>query len=117
MVHKSKVLYGLASFVDDEIVAKLAGSWKAWVIGGLSGLAVARADAVLTRVSDHPMVKMLGLMDGEMVDVDIIISELRKQAQRGTATVDVPMLGPITFGPADVDSLHRHIMSAGGGNG
>lgn len=116
MVHKSKVLYGVASFIDDEIVVKLAGSWKAWVVGGMSGIAVSRADALIAQFADNPIVKGLGLMDGELIDVDVIIGELRKQAQRGTATIDIPLIGPVTFGPADVDSLHRHIMSAGGGN-
>ena len=45
---------------------------------------------------------------------DSRIAELRKQAAKAPATIDVPMIGPITFGPADVDSLHRHIMQAGG---
>ena len=115
MVHKSKVLYGIAGYIDDEIVSRLAGSWKAWAVGGLAGIAVSRADALFTQYANNPIVKGLGLVDGENIDVDIIIAELRKQAQRGTATVDIPLIGPVTFGPADVDSLHRHIMSAGGG--
>ena len=113
MVHKSKVLHGIAGYIDDEIVARLAGSWKAWVVGGMSGLVMARADAILTHVADHPMVKALGLMDGEMIDVEGIVAELRKQAQRSTATIDIPVVGPITFGPADIDSLYRHIMHTG----
>lgn len=116
MVHKSKVLYGIAGYIDDEIVAKLSGSWKAWVVGGLAGIAVSRADGLITQYANNPMVKALGLIDGENIDVDAIIAELRKQAQRGSATVDIPMLGPITFTAADVDSLHRHIMQAGGGS-
>lgn len=116
MIHKSKVLYGIASYIDDEIVSKLAGSWKAWAVGGLAGIAVSRADGLITQYANNPMVKALGLIDGENIDVDVIIAELRKQAQRGTATIDVPLIGPITFGPADVDSLHRHIMQAGGVN-
>lgn len=114
MAHKSKVLHGIAGYIDDEIVARLAGSWKAWVVGGLSGIVMSRADGLITQYSSHPAVRALGLIDGENIDVDVIIAELRKQAQRGTATVDIPLIGPVTFGPSDVDSLHRHIMSAGG---
>lgn len=114
MVHKSRVVRGVASFIDAEIVSKLSGSWKAWAVGGLAGIAVARVDGLFSYLSNNAMVKALGLIDGENVDIDIIIAELRKQAQRGTATVDIPMIGPVTFGPADVDSLHRHIMQAGG---
>jgi hypothetical protein len=116
MIHKSKVLYGVASYIDDEIVAKLAGSWKAWAVGGMAGIAVSRADGLLSQLANNPMVKALGLIDGENIDVEAIVAELRKQAQKGAATVDIPMIGPVTFGPADVDSLYRHIMQAGGGN-
>ena len=114
MVHKSKVLYGIAGYVDDEIVARLAGSWKAWAVGGLVGIAVNRADALIVQLTQNPVVQALGLIDGENVDVETIIKELRKQASKGTATIEVPLIGPVTFGVADVDSLYRHIMSAGG---
>lgn len=117
MIHKSKVLYGVASYIDAEIVAKLAGSWKAWAVGGLAGLAVSRADGLISQYANNPLVKALGLIDGENIDVDAIITELRKQAQRSPATIDVPLVGPVTFTAADVDSLHRHIMQAGGMNG
>lgn len=115
MVHKSIVLRGIASYIDAEIVAKLAGSWKAWAVGAAAGLAVARADAVITKLSDNAAVKALSLIDGENIDVDIIIAELRRQAQKGAAVVDIPLIGPVTFGAADVDSLHRHIMQQMGG--
>lgn len=114
MIHKNNVLYGIAGYIDDEIVAKMSGSWKAWAIGGLAGIAVSRADALMDQLGKNTMVKALGLIDGDMIDAGAIIAELRKQAQRGSATVDLPLVGPITFGVADVDSLHRHIMAAGG---
>lgn len=117
MVHKSKVLYGIASYIDDEIVAKLAGSWKAWAVGGAAGLAVSRADALIAQLAQNPAVRALGLIDGENIDVEGIVAELRKQAQKSPATINVPLIGPIAFGPADVDSLYRHIMQAGGANG
>ena len=113
MIHKSRVLRGIAAYIDDEIVSKLAGSWKAWAVGGLAGIAVSRGDALISRYADNPIVKALGLMDGELIDVEAIVTELRRQAGRGSATLDVPLIGPITFGPSDIDSLYRHIMHAG----
>lgn len=110
MVHKSKVIYGIAGYIDDEIVSKLAGSWKAWAVGGLAGIAVNRADGLMAQYANHPMVKSLGLIEGENIDVETIITELRKQAQRGAATIDIPIVGPVTFTATDVDSLYRHIM-------
>ena len=110
MVHKSKVLHGIAGYIDDEIVAKMAGGWKAWAVGGLAGIAVSRADVLIAKLTANPMVQALGLIDGEMIDAEALIAELRKQAQRSAATIDVPLIGPITFTATDVDSLYRHIM-------
>lgn len=112
MIHKSRVMRGIGSYVDDEIVSKMAGSWKAWLIGGLAGLAAARADALVGQLANNPMVAALGVVDGENIDVDAIYTELLKQAQKGSMTIDLPVIGPITFGVADVESLYRHIVGA-----
>lgn len=112
MVHKSKVMYGIAAYIDEEIVAKMSGSWKAWVIGAAAGVAVSRVDALLATLAQNPVVNALGLIDGENIDIDPIIAELRKQAQKGAATIDLPMVGPITFSATDVDALYRHIKGA-----
>lgn len=112
MVHKSKVLSGVAAYVDNEIVAKMAGSWKAWLVGGVAGLAVSKAGTAIDELAKNPMVAALGIVQGENIDVDALYAELLKQAQKGSATVDLPVVGPITFGVADVESLYRHIMGA-----
>ena len=112
MVHKSKVINGIAGYVDAEIISKMAGSWKAWLVGGVAGLAAARAGVLIDELAKNPMVNALGIVQGENVDVEAIYAELLKQAQKGSATVELPVVGPITFGVADVESLYRHIMGA-----
>lgn len=112
MVHKSKVMHGVAAYIDAEIVAKLHGSWKAWAVGSAAGLVLSRADGILNAAAENPMAKALGLIDGENIDVEAIYAELLKQAQKGNVTADVPLIGPITFGQGDIESLYRHIMEA-----
>ena len=112
MVHKSKVLNGIAGYVDDEIVSKMAGGWKAWVVGSIAGLAAAKGGALIDELGKNPMVAALGVIQGENIDVDAIYTELLKQAQKSSMTIEVPVIGPITFGAADVESLYRHIMGA-----
>lgn len=112
MIHKSRVMQGIAAYIDNEIVSQMSGSWKSWVIGSAAGIALSRADEMLTNLAANPIVKALGLIDGENIDVETIYEELRRQAQRGAATVELPMLGAITFSVADVDSLYRHIKGA-----
>lgn len=110
MIHYTRVLQGVANYVDNELVSKLAGSWKAWMLGGMAGIAVSRGEALFMQYKDNPVARALGLVDGENIDVDSVFAELRKQASKGTATMTLPVIGAVTFGTADVDALHRYIM-------
>lgn len=111
MVHYSKVINGLMSYVDNEIVGKLNGSLKAWGIGIAAGILGKRAEQMYAALRENPVLTSLGLIDGDMIDVESIYSEALRMAQRGSATVSVPMLGGITFGPSDVEALYRYILS------
>ena len=112
MIHYSKVLRGIAAYIDSGLVSSFAGSWKAWLLGGIAGLAVSKGEHMFQQIKNSPVAATLGLVEGENVDVDTIYAELRKQAQKGTATVVLPIVGPVTFGIADVESLFQHIRSA-----
>ena len=112
MVHYSKVIRGIAAYVDNELVGKMAGSLKGWAFGALAGLVAAEADSIFNQYKNAPMLTALRLVEGENINVDKIYGELQKQAQRGNATAVVPILGPVTFSTADVDSLMRYIKGA-----
>lgn len=109
MIHYSRVIQGLLLYIENEIAAKLAGSWKAWVVRGMAGIASAKAEPVFRTIAANPFVAALGIVEGENVNVDMLIAELRKQAQASTATIDIPGIGPYTVGVADVDALNRYI--------
>ena len=109
MIHYSKVLRGIAAYVDSELVSGLAGSWKAWLLGGMAGIAVSRGEQLFKQLKDNPVIVALGLVDGENINVDLLHAELRRQAQRGTATLTLPVVGPVTFGAADVEALYHKI--------
>ena len=47
------------------------------------------------------------------MDVDAIYSALLKQAQKGSATATLPLIGPVTFKAADVEALYRYITEQG----
>lgn len=112
MLHYSKVIQGLLAYADAEIVSKLNGSLKAWMIGGALEIIAGSADGVYRTIQSIPMIDSLGVIDGENIDVDRLYATLRKQAQRSPATVNIPLVGPITFTAADVDALYRHIKGA-----
>lgn len=109
MIHYSRVIQGLMLYIENEIAAKLAGSWKAWVVRGMAGMASMKAEPLFRTIAANPIVSALGIVEGENVNVDMLIAELRKQAQTSTATIDIPGIGPYTVGVADVDALNRYI--------
>lgn len=112
MVHKSKVIRGLANFVDAEIVSKMRGGWQGWIVGGVSALALSKADDILKALSENSLVKALRVIDGEQIDIDSLYREIRVQAEKSNATIDLPLVGSITLGVNDVDRLYRLIMEA-----
>jgi hypothetical protein len=109
MMHYSKVVNGILTYIDSEIVGKLAGSWKGVVLSCMAGIFAGRAEAILTAYRDNPIVRASGLVDGENVDVEALYGELRRQIQKGPLTIAIPILGPVTFDSSDVESLYRHI--------
>lgn len=111
MVHYNRVIQGIAAYIDNELVGKLNGSWKAWLLGSMAGIAVSNGEKMFRQYKDMPILAALGIVDGENINIETIYTELRKQAQRGSATVTLPVVGAVTFGPTDVDSMYRYIMS------
>ena len=109
MIHYTRVIQGLLAYIENEMASKLAGSWEAWILRGAAGIAAAKAEPLFRKLAGHPIITALGLIDGENVNVDVIMGELRKQAQIGPATIDIPMIGPYTVGLADIESLNRYV--------
>ena len=110
MVHYSKIVNGLIAYIDQDMVQKMNGSWKAWAVGTVAALIARRADAVFRELRDNKVVQVLGIIDGEMVDIDSIYAELLKQAQTRSATINMPLMGSVTYSSQDVEALYRLIV-------
>lgn len=109
MIHYTRVVQGILAYIQNEMAAKLAGSWKAWALNILAGMASTKAEPLIRKLSAKPAIQALGIVDGENVNVDALMGEMRKQAQNSTATIDIPLIGAYTIGIADVDALDRYI--------
>ena len=112
MIHYTRVIQGLTAYLDAEILSKLNGSLKAWMIGAVLEAIGDSTENVYRQIQSIPMIDALNLIDGENVDVDRAYALLRKQAQRGPATEKIPLIGPITFSVSDIDALYRYIKGA-----
>ena len=64
MVRINSVATGLANYIDTEILPKMGG-WQRWVVGSAAGIALKRADRLITALADHPLIKATGIIDSE----------------------------------------------------
>ena len=109
MVSYSQVVNGISKYIDQEIVNKLQG-WQKWALGAGTGIFLSKSGENFTQLKENSIVKMLGLIDENgMVDVDIIYSELRKQADKGAIVAEIPMIGKLTLTKDDVEKLYTCI--------
>lgn len=109
MVHYTKVLSGVAAYIDRELISQMGGSVKGWIAGAAAALMLERGKQAALEAMRAPTLKELGLVDGEDVDVDAIYSALLEQARKGSATATLPLIGPVTFKESDVEALYRYI--------
>lgn len=112
MVHYSRVIKGLVDYVDNDIISLFNGSMRAWGIGIAAGILAKRSEQIFVELKQNPALTSLGLIDGDMVDIEAIYSEALRMAQKGSATVNIPLIGPTTFKTADVENIYRYIMGA-----
>lgn len=110
MIHYTKVINGLLKYIDSDILAQMNGSLGAWGAAIIIGLIAKRVEQVYHTLADNPLIKALGVVDGEMIDIESIYAEALKASQKGSATVSLPAIGPITFKTTDVESAYRHII-------
>ena len=109
MVTYNQVVNGMTKYIDQEIVNKIQG-WQRWALGAGAGIMMNKGTNMFNAFKAHPVVKMLEVIDENgMIDIDTIYTELRKQAEKGSATFDAPMIGTITLTKDDVDKLYRLI--------
>ena len=110
MMHYTRVISGLIAYINNDLAAAFNGSWQSWIIRTLAGLATTKAENIFRSVADSSLIKALGLVDGENINIDLFMSELKRNAQQSTATVNLPIIGAVTFNANDVDTLHRYII-------
>lgn len=112
MVTYNQVVNGMAKYIDQEIINKIQG-WQRWALGAGAGIMMNKGTNMFNAFKAHPVVKMLEVIDdNDMIDIDTIYTELRKQAEKGAVTFDAPMIGTITLTKDDVDKLY-HLIKEG----
>ena len=112
MVTYNQVVNGMTKYIDQEIINKIQGLPK-WGLGAVSGIVLSKGANIFNTLKANPIIKMLEVIDeNDMIDIDTIYTELRKQAEKGAAVINTPLIGTITLTKDDVDKLY-HLIKEG----
>lgn len=111
MYNYEKVVNGLTKYIDTEIVNKVPG-WKRWILGSGIGIMMSNATNIFDQLKKNDFIKLLDLIDSNNnINVEIIYKELKKQAQKGSVNIELPMIGSFVLNEQDVDKLYNIIIS------
>lgn len=114
MTSFDKVQKGVAAYLDAEVMPAFKNDgWKRVLVGTAIGMALNKSANYIPVLQENAMVKTLGLIDEQgNVDVESVVPVLKDQLSKEPMVVTIPMLGDLTFGPADVDRLYEYIRAA-----
>lgn len=105
-----QVIEGLKDFFEEEVVMKVTGLGK-WFIGAGISLAMENAVDTFNNLKANDIVKTLGVIhEDDTIDLDKVFTKLKEQADHyGAVTINVPMIGAMTFRAEDLDHLYMDI--------
>jgi len=117
MVPIAQIKAGLETYIQQEIITKTAGLPR-WGVGAMMGIVFKKSENFIALLRNNRFIQAMGLIDEQgNVDIDLIYNEVKKQAVKEDATIDLKImdvpLGTIKITSADVDALYQAIRAAG----
>lgn len=106
MVTIEQVKNGLTKYVDSEILPGMSGG-RRFALGVYAALAIKNLENTLDKYMRSPAMAALGVLDsGGNIDIDkVYIAATDTLRNMEKFSVDVPMLGVLTFKQNDLDAL------------
>lgn len=99
-----QVKRGIANFIDGE-VAPIMPRWKGVLLSAGAALMI---EGKSNEILKNPMVQMMGVVNGDMVDVDKLYSTIKMKAQ-GKWPIE---LSGLKMSETDLDKLYQYIKGA-----
>ena len=109
MTDVNQVMAGISKFVDADIIPKLQSNQKI-LAGVMVGLALRKTNEIIDTLKDNSIISMLGIIEENKVDVDSLYQEIKKQVQKQSIVLSVPMIGNITLNESDIDKIYNYII-------
>ena len=105
-----EIINGIMKYADREVIPKLGTGGK-WIVGSIVAMAGTKINDIAKGLSTNPYAKALGAVNEDgLFDVDKVIESLQNSANRyGNLSLNVPMLGTMTFTAEDVNKVGKYI--------
>lgn len=111
MISITKFRNGIQKYLERELLASMAG-WQKWVFGAGTVLLLNRFDVLISGLKEHPIIKMMDVLNGDQVNIDALYRAFREQAQTTPAVIEIPGMGTIKMAATDIDMLYNMILEA-----
>ena len=111
MVSYEQVTNGLTKFIDSEIINQLTGNQKI-LLGIGSGIALRKSENIYNGLRNNQIIKMLGIINDEGIDIETLYEEAKKQAMKEVIRIDIPMIGTLKLNEEDIMKLYNYIKNS-----
>ena len=106
MVTIEQVKNGLTKYIDSEILPNMTGG-RRFVMGVGAALMIQNLEATMLKYRRNPIISALNVLDEDNnIDIDKLYTAATETINgMEKLSVDVPMLGVLTFRKNDLDAL------------
>ena len=105
-----KVIDGILTYMNNEIYSGF-NVWQEILARVIAGRVISNEEAFVQKITNNGFIRTFGIIDSSgMVDVDGLAKDLKKEiAKKEKISFEVPLVGPMTFVPNDVNILYKTI--------
>ena len=105
-----KIIHGLSKYIDAEIYSNM-NDLQEFAARVMIGRLIANEKGLEETLVNNGFIRTFGIVDGDgMVELEDLVEDIKRELnKKGSLSVSIPMFGKLTFKPADVDVMYRHI--------
>lgn len=112
MVNVGQLQKGMQKYIETEIIDKMQG-WQKWTLGAAAAIYLEEMPTLFKELAENPYIKPLGIVDETgMIDIDKAYEHIKRQAEKGPVSFNVPLIGALTINKDDVTKIYQMITSS-----
>ncbi len=113
-----KVIEGISKYINNNNLYSKMNDLQEMVARLAVGRVITNQATIKEALANNAFIRTFDIIDRDgMVDVDALAADIKREISRKEKlTINVPVIGKLTFVPADVDTLRNTIVEESGYN-